>query len=30
MMRSERWAVPEPDRGPTGDRPVYSPDEGQT
>jgi len=28
-MRSERWAAPEPDRVPSGDRPVYSPDEGQ-
>lgn len=28
-MRSERWAVPEPDRVPLGDRPVYSTDEGQ-
>jgi hypothetical protein len=30
MRRAERWAVPEPARIPTGDRPVYSPDEGQT
>jgi hypothetical protein len=28
MRRAERWAVPEPDRIPTGDRATYSSDEG--
>jgi hypothetical protein len=26
--RAERWAAPKPARIPSGDRPVYSPDEG--
>ena len=30
MKRAERWAAPEPARIPSGDRLVYSPDEGQT
>jgi hypothetical protein len=29
-LRAERWAAPEPARIPSGDRPAYSPDEGQT
>ena len=28
-MTAERWAVPEPAAIPSGDRPAYSPDEGQ-
>ena len=28
--RAERWAAPEPARIPTGDRPSYPADEGQT
>jgi hypothetical protein len=28
--RAERRAAPKPDRFPSGDRPVYSPGEGQT
>jgi hypothetical protein len=27
-MRAERWAAPEPARIPSGDRPMYSLDEG--
>ncbi len=27
-MRAERWAAPKPDRVPSGDRPMYSTDEG--
>ena len=30
MTRIERWAVPEPIRLPSGDRPAYSTDEGLT
>jgi hypothetical protein len=30
MKRTERWAVPEPVRIPSGDRAAYSPNEGQT
>ena len=30
MKRYERRAVPKPDRVPTGDRPTYPSDEGQT
>ena len=30
IERAERWAAPEPARIPSGDRPAYSPDEGQT
>jgi hypothetical protein len=29
-MRSERRAAPKPDRIPSGDRPMYSSDEGLT
>ena len=28
--RAERWAAPEPARIPSGDRPMYSSDEGLT
>ena len=30
MKRAERWAAPEPARIPSGDRPTYPSDEGQT
>ena len=30
MKRVERGAAPEPARVPSGDRPMYSSDEGQT
>jgi len=30
MKRTERWAAPEPVRIPSGDRPTYSSDEGQS
>ena len=30
MRRAERRAAPKPARIPLGDRPAYSPDEGQT
>jgi len=28
--RAGRWAAPKPARGPSGHRPAYPPDEGQT
>jgi hypothetical protein len=30
MRRAERWAAPKPDRVPTGDRSMYSSNEGLT
>ena len=30
LVRAERWAAPEPARIPSGDRPTYPSDEGQT
>jgi hypothetical protein len=30
MKRAERWAAPKPAHIPSGDRPAYSTDKGQT